>query len=397
MPVSRRTFVRTVGAGSAGLLALPWVTARGAEAGTIAVMPGAPGMAPFEGDGDVAGRVLAPQMLRLDSNENPYGPAPAVLDAVRDALGDCNRYAYAPTATLRTALARANGGLAEDQVMLGAGSAEVLRTAVLAFTSATRPLVVAVPTYESPARDAALYGHAVREVPVRDDLTVDLDRMAEAAIGAGLVFLCNPNNPTGIVHDRASVEAFIARVHRTSPDTTVLVDEAYHEYVDDPGYGSCVAVAASDPRVVVSRTFSKVHGLAGLRVGWAVGAAPTIAAMRRFAVPLAVNHLGAIAAAAALAQPASHVERQRALNREAREHVTRWFRDQGYAVGPSETNFVVVDIRRDVKAFQAACRAGGVLVGRAFPRMPTRVRISIATLDEMRSAKETFVRALQAV
>jgi histidinol-phosphate aminotransferase len=335
--------------------------------------------------------------MRLDSNENPYGPAPAVIDAVKAALGETNRYPYAPTAALRAALAKANGGLADDQVLLGAGSAEVLRMAVLAFTSASRPLVVAVPTYESPARDAALFGHAVRDVPVRDDLSVDLDRLAEAAVGAGCVFLCNPNNPTGIVHDRASVEAFVARVHRESPETTILVDEAYHEYVDDPRYASMIAMAATDPRVVVSRTFSKVHGLAGLRVGWAVATAPTIAAMRRFAVGLAVNTLGTSAALAALAQPATHLERQRTLNREAREFATRWFRDAGYAVGPSETNFIVVDVRRDVKAFQAACRAEGVLVGRSFPRMATRARISIGTMDEMRRATEAFKRALQAV
>lgn len=399
MPLSRRSFVRTLGTGSAGMLALPWVAARGAEAGTggLAATGGAGAPVPFDGDGDVAGRALAPQALRLDSNENPYGPAPAVIEAVRAALGESKRYAYAPTAALRAALAKANGGLAEDQLMLGAGSAEVLRTAVLAFTSGTRPLVVAVPTYEAPARDAALFGHGVREVPVREDLSLDLERLAEAAVGAGLVFLCNPNNPTGIVHDRAAVEAFIARVHRESPETTVLVDEAYHEYVDDPRYGSCMAIAATDPRVVVTRTFSKVHGLAGLRVGWAAGTAPTIAAMRRFAVPLAVNGLGASAALAALAQPATHVERQRALNREARELTARWFRDRGYAVGPSETNFLVVDVRRDVKAFQAACRAEGVLVGRSFPRMATRARISIGTTDEMRRATEAFARALQAV
>ena len=232
---------------------------------------------------------------------------------------------------------------------------------------------------------------------MRDDLTVDLDRMAEAAIGAGLVVLCNPNNPTGIVHDRAAVEAFIARVHRTSPDTTILVDEAYHEYVEDPRYASFLAAAATDPRVVVTRTFSKAHGIAGLRVGWAAGAAPTIAAMRRYSVPLAVNVLGASAALVALSQPATHLERQRALNREARDYTARWFREQGYGVGPSETNFLVVDVRRDVKAFQAACRTEGVLVGRSFPRMATRARISIGTIDEMRQATDAFRRALQAV
>ena len=148
MPLSRRTFVRTLGSGSAGLLALPWVAARGAEAAGIDVAGplAANASLPFAGDGDAIGRAAAPQALRLDSNENPYGAAPAVLDAVRAAMGESNRYAYAPTAALRTALAKANGGLADDQVMLGAGSAEVLRTAVLAVTSATTPVVGAVPT-----------------------------------------------------------------------------------------------------------------------------------------------------------------------------------------------------------------------------------------------------------
>ena len=394
MTVSRRSFVRTVGAGSAGLLALPWVTARGAEASGGA---GALLLDAYEGDGDVAGRLAAGQPLRLDSNENPYGPAPAVVDAIRAALGEANRYPYAQTAALRAAIARANGGLRDDQVALGAGSAEVLRTAVLAFTSATKPLVVAVPTYESPARDAALFGNAVREVAVRDDLTLDLGRLAEAARGAGLVFLCNPNNPTGIVHDRAAVEGFIARVRRESPETTILVDEAYHEYVDDPRYASMIPLASTDARVVVSRTFSKVHGMAGLRIGYGIGTAATIAAMSRYRIGLAVNVIAATAAVAALDQPASHIERQRALNGEARELTMRFFRDQRCTVYPSQTNFMVADVRRDVKTFQAACREQGVLVGRSFPRMETKARISIATPDEIRQSFDVFKRVMQAV
>jgi histidinol-phosphate aminotransferase len=235
----------------------------------------------------------------------------------------------------------------------------------------------------------------VREVPVRDDLTLDLARLADASRGAGLVFLCNPNNPTGIVHDRAEVESFIARVRRESPETTILVDEAYHEYVEDPGYASMAPLAASDARVVVSRTFSKVYGMAGLRIGYGIGTAETIAAMRRFGLGLGINVVAATAGVAALALPASYLAEQRALNRAAREHTARWFRDQRILTFPSQTNFLVADIRRDVKAFQAACRAEGVLVGRSFPRMETKARISIGTLDEMRQATEAFKRVLQ--
>jgi histidinol-phosphate aminotransferase len=197
------------------------------------------------------------------------------------------------------------------------------------------------------------------------------------------------------VRDRAAVEAFVARVRRESPETTILVDEAYHEYVEAPSYATMVPRACTDDRVIVSRTFSKVHGMAGLRIGYGIATAPTIAAMNRFRLGLAVNVVAATAAVAALEQPASHLERQRALNHEARELTARFFRDQRLPVFPSETNFVVVDIRRDVKAFQAACRAEGVLVGRSFPRMETKARISIGTADEMRQATETFKRVLQ--
>jgi histidinol-phosphate aminotransferase len=193
------------------------------------------------------------------------------------------------------------------------------------------------------------------------------------------------------------VEGFIARVLRESPETRILVDEAYHEYVDDPRYASMIPLASTDPRVVVSRTFSKVHGMAGLRVGYGIGTAATIAAMSRFRIGLAVNVIAATAAVAALDQPASHVERQRALNGEARELTMRFFRDQRCTVYPSQTNFIVADVRRDVKAFQAACREQGVLVGRSFPRMETKARISIATSDEMRQSFDVFKRVMQAV
>lgn len=395
MSVSRRSFVRTVGLGSAGLLSIPMVGARGAEAAAGLEARRALAM-PFDGDDDAEGRLLRADALRLDSNENPHGPAAAALAAIRGAI-EPNRYASrSHDVRLRQAIAK-SCGLAEEQVGLGHGSTETLRQAVLAFTSATKPVVVAVPTYESPARDAALFGHAVREVPTREDLSVDLDALAAASVGAGLVFLCNPNNPTGLWHRRDEIEGFIARVRRESPETTILVDEAYFELVEDPSYASAVPIAAADPKVVVSRTFSKVHGLAGLRVGYAIGTKETIAAMRRWGLPNGINAAGSAAAIASLELPPSHVATQRRLNAEAREYTAKWFRAQGYAVGESQTNFLVVDVRRDVKAFQAACRTQGVLVGRSFPRMATRARISIGTMDEMRQATELFKRALQAV
>ena len=186
---------------------------------------------------------------------------------------------------------------------------------------------------------------------------------------------------------------FVARVHRVEPRCTVVVDEAYHEYVDDPRYASALPLALEDRRVVVARTFSKVHGLAGLRVGYAVGHADTIADLAPHALDIGVNGLGAAGALASLADT-GRVAREQALNREAREHTRRFFVDAGFAPADAQANFLMVDLRRDAAAFRDACRAEGVLIGRLFPPLRTHARVSIGTMDEMRRATDVFRRLL---
>jgi histidinol-phosphate aminotransferase len=229
--------------------------------------------------------------------------------------------------------------------------------------------------------------------PVRGDLRLDLAAMADAARGAGLVYLCNPNNPTATVHGRDAVQGLVERVRREAPTATVLVDEAYHEYVDDASYASAIPLALANPRVVVARTFSKVYGMAGLRVGYAIGHPDAIAAVERHTLDIAVNALGAAAATAALADTAA-LERERTRNREARDFTRRFFVDAGYTPGSAETNFVMVDLRRDAKAFRDGCRAAGVLVGRAFPPLHTHARVTIGTMDEMQRATAVFRKVL---
>jgi histidinol-phosphate aminotransferase len=378
MPLSRRTFVRTLSLGGAGALGASLVAARGHEALAWALDGG-------------AGQGLRPPpdgALRLDSNENPHGPSAAALDAVRGAFGEAARYPGDATAALAEAVAAAHG-VKRENVLLGVGSTEVLRMAVLAFTARDRALVTAAPTFETPTRVAEAAGVPVRAVRVDGALRLDLGAMADRAPGAGLVFVCNPNNPTGTVHPAAAVRDLVDRVRRGSPETVVLVDEAYHEFVDDPGYATAVPLALADPRVVVARTFSKAFGLAGLRVGYAIGLPPALDAMRRHQLTLGVGVLGAAAALATLGER-DFVARQRALNREARELTRRFLADGGWAVAPSHANFLLVDVRRDARAFQQACATRGVLVGRPFPPLATHARISIGTLDEMRRALPVF-------
>jgi histidinol-phosphate aminotransferase len=213
--------------------------------------------------------------------------------------------------------------------------------------------------------------------------------MADAAGSAGLVFLCNPNNPTGTVHP---VDVVLAAVHRmllASPDVYVLVDEAYHEYVENPSYASLLPLAMKEPRVVISRTFSKVYGLAGVRIGYAVGRPETLARLARHRVENTVSVLAAAAGIGSLAA-SGHVERAQVRNREAKAFTRTFFESAGYTVVPSETNFFMVDIRRDVRQFRAACAARGVWIGRPFPPLLTFARVSIGTMEEMQTATALF-------
>jgi histidinol-phosphate aminotransferase len=380
---SRRSFFQAAGAGAVGSLLVPWVSGRGLEALTLDAFTGTPE------------RPLVPGPIRLNSNENPNGPGKIALDALVESLSEANRYPHAAPDGLKAALASAFG-VSVANVQLGCGSSDILRAAVYAFTGPGRALVTCSPSYESPPSDAKRVGAPVIEVAVTGDLKLDLDAMATAARGAGLVYLCNPNNPTSTVHGAQAIAGFVARVLKDSPQTTVLIDEAYHEYVDDPAYATALPLAMENPRVIVARTFSKVYGMAGMRIGYALGDAQTMRALGTQTLSLGVNHLAAAAALAGLgARP--HIERERVLNREARAYTLRELANAGYPAADSQANFVMVNLRRDAQPVREACRTNGVLVGRAFPPLGGYCRISIGTMDEMRQGMDVFKRALAAV
>jgi len=379
MSVSRRAFVRTLGVSGAAALSVPaWASARGMEAATAS-----PADAAWAEQGD---------LLRLDSNENPNGPVPAAIRAMTASFRRAAHYPASTERVLREAIARVNS-LQPDQVLLGSGSGEILRLAVQAFCSPTKHLVTAAPTFETPAGFARTLGFPVREVGLTSSLALDTDKMLREVRGAGLVFFCNPNNPTGHVIGRSGAETFVRAVLAADPEVVVLVDEAYHEFVDDPSYASMLPLCADNPRVFVSRTFSKIYGLAGMRVGYAFGQPATLAKMDRFRL---ANGIGALAQAAAIASldDPTQMQREQAGNREARAFTTKWFTDAGYTVVPSQTNFVLVNIRRDSREFRDACRAQGAAVGRPFPPLTNYSRISIGTMDEMRRATAIFQRVL---
>ena len=389
MPVSRRSFITTVGAGGAGLLASPLLNWRGHEALVAQQAQGQAGQADRRAD-----RLLAskPGMVRLDSNENPNGPGQRVYDAIVKHLTDSNRYPTKIEDDLIAIIAKQQG-VTPANIILGCGSGELLRTAVYAYTSPSKALVSPEPTFEAPATFAKFLNHPVLSPKVDSQLRLDLNAMTDAAKGAGLVYLCNSNNPTATAHTKSDVIAYIEAVNRLSPETIILVDEAYHEYIDLPGYGSVIPVALANPKVVVTRTFSKVFGMAGLRAGYAIGQVDTLKKMANYLLGSNTNQLALTAAITSITDTA-HIASEQQKNREARAFTRKFFEDAGYKVHAADGNFFMVDIHRDSKAFKMECVKHNVAIGRQFPALPTHARISIGTMAEMKKAVPVFKTVL---
>ncbi|PYQ19539.1 MAG: hypothetical protein DMF81_21530 [Acidobacteria bacterium] len=213
---------------------------------------------------------------------------------------------------------------------------------------------------------------------------------------AGLIFFCNPNNPTSTVHPARAVTEFVTRVRKESPDTAILIDEAYHDYVTDPGYATAVPLALEHPNVVVTRTLSKAYGMAGMRIGYAVGQPRAIENFNRWGITFNQNSLAVAAAVASLGDPA-HIDAERARNTEARAFTTRFFQDLGCRVMDSQANFLFVETGRPAREFKEACARRGILVGRAFPPLDkSHARVSIGTVDEMQRAGVVIAEVLGA-
>ena len=331
--------------------------------------------------------------IRIGSNENPYGPGASALSAIQEALPEANRYAFQGMADTVDAIA-AHLGVPRTHVALGCGSSEILEAAVSAFTSRDAGLVTASPTFELPADRAHGRGAPVVRGAGRCRWAArSRRRCSMRRRAAGSVYVCNPNNPTSTVHAAADVAAFIAGVHERSPEATVLVDEAYHDYVDMPAYATAIPLATADPRVMVARTFSKIHGMAGLRVGYAVGQPSTLQRLRPWLGGMTMSVLASAAARASLADGA-HIDRQRSLNREVKAFTLAALARAGCTAYASEANFVMVDVGRDCRSFAAACASRDVRVGRPFPPLDHYARITLGTMDEMTRATTVFAEIL---
>jgi histidinol-phosphate aminotransferase len=327
--------------------------------------------------------------VRLDSNENPYGPSPRALAAMAGAGAIAAR--YPDDLEDRVASARAKRHRVEPRnILLGCGSGEILRMADMAFLSSGRTVIAAEPTFEAVLAYATVTRAEATKVPLTADFRHDLPGMAKACDErTGLVYVCNPNNPTGTIVKRGELASFAESV---PPGAVLLVDEAYHHFVEDPEYASAMDLVARRPNVIVVRTFSKIYGLAGMRLGYAVGAEDRIAAMRPHKTWSNAN-AAVLEAALVSLDDADHVAKQRRLMNDTRRWLCAELEKDGRATIPSHANFVMIDVGTDVKAVIEALRARQVNVGRRFAALPQWLRVSIGTREETRA----FLDALRAV
>jgi histidinol-phosphate aminotransferase len=332
---------------------------------------------------------LPKDIVWLNANENPLGPPESSLAAMADVLSSSGRYHYQEVGDLYAALA-AGEDLQAENITAGSGSSEVLNAAVDAFTAPDRPLVVMQPTYEGPPETARALGRQVIQVPLLPDYSADVRKIAAAAdkTHAGLIYLCNPNNPTASITPKAGI-SWLAQ--NLPSDTVFLVDEAYIHFGESPELESAMPFVRRGKNVVVARTFSKIYGMAGVRAGFACAPPGLIERMR----PFRINVLSVIAmraVMAALKESPTLVPERRAINSRVRGDLCAWLRERHVPYIEPQANFMMIDVGRNAREFITKMPPLGVAVGRPFPPLDNMLRVTIGTQPEMQKFRDVFWR-----
>lgn len=350
----------------------------------ITMKPYVPGK-PVE---DVQRELGITDLIKLNQNENPLGPSPRALAAAAAALAQAHTYPEGSSRALRVKLS-AMWDLPADWFIVGNGSDEVFRLLAETYLEPGDKVVVPWPSFAGYPLVAELMGAEVIRVPLVDQ-TMDLPAMAAAAreSGAKLIFLCRPNNPTGAVFAEEALRAFLPAVPAS---TLVVVDEAYREF-DETQFDSR-ALLLEYPNVVVTRTFSKIYGMAGFRLGYGVLRPEVIAPFYKVRDPFSVNNL-ALAAGMAALDDTEHLERTQALNRAGKAFLYGLFDRLGISYVPTEANFILFDVKRPAtEVYDAMLRRGVLLRPCASFGLPTCLRVTIGTAEE----NQRFAAALEAV
>jgi len=370
MSVSRRKFAQLLGAGAAAVVVRPSLSF---------AKPTQSVATPLAESGNI---------VRLSANENPYGPSPKAFQAITESFGLACRYPDEHNNVLIDKLAKLNG-VNHDQILLGDGSGEILKLCAETFTGPQNgKLVAADPTFEAILNNASANGAEVVKIPLTSTFAHDLPKMLAAAKG-GVIYVCNPNNPTASITPKEELRDFIAKTPR---ETMILVDEAYFHYANSPDYESVISLVKEHPNLIVSRTFSKIYGMAGLRCGYCVAQKETIERMRRNQMWDSVNCMALAAATASLDDPDQVTNGKRSTN-EAKQFTISELDKIGYKQIPSQANFIMFDCKKPVVPLIKAMKERNVHVGRLFPALPNHMRVTIGKKSEMK----TFLAAFREV
>jgi len=330
---------------------------------------------------------IPPDAVKINANENPLGPCPEAAEAISKVIARGGRYMYEETDAFVNALAE-HEGLAADYILPFAGSSDPLHRAVLAFTSKDKPFVMSDPGYEAGGRAAQFVGAKVVKVPLTQSYAHDVKAMAKAAHGrkAGLIYVCNPNNPTGTITPRADIEWLIAN----KPEGTVLLlDEAYIHFTDEP---MCSDLVAMDKDLIILRTFSKLYGMAGLRAGAAMGRPDLIGRLAGYGAG-ALPMTGMVGASASLKVKNLVPERRRVV-KEIREDVFAFLQKNNVTFVPSVSNCFMLDAKTPARRLVEAMKKQKIYIGRVWPSWPTYARVSVGTKEEMAKFKTALLKVM---
>lgn len=323
----------------------------------------------------------------LNANEFPEGPPQAALEAMSRVIGESNRYHYPEFQSFYKAIA-ASEKLDANQVLIGAGSSEVLHAAVDVFTSPKRPFITCWPTFEAGPELAEASGHPVVKLPLSASYASDVKKLVAEAdkAGGGMIYLCNPNNPTSALTTKQDIAWTVANL---PPQTTLLVDEAYFHFANSPDAESAIKYVREGKNVVVIRTFSKIYGMAGLRVGFAAAKPEYIEKLQ----PLQINVISIVSAravTAALADKDNLVRERRATLAKTRRELCGWLHERGIKYIEPSANFMMIDCGRNAREFINTMPKLGVAPGRPFPPLDNMLRVTIGTDAEMAKFRDVF-------
>ena len=318
----------------------------------------------------------------LNYNESPYGPSSTAREAMQRGIAASGRYPYKDMYALAALFAQQQG-LVEEQVAVFAGSMAALRYAVLAFTSETRSLVMATPSYEVPRQAAESCKRPVHEVSLDASHAHDVPAMLAADPQAGMFYLCNPNNPTGTL---TSTEAIRQALANKLKGSVLVVDEAYIDFADAP---SCVSWVKEHDDLLVLRTFSKIYGMAGARLGLAIGHPALLERLAVFGgdnVPAGATLLGARASL----EDVKLLPQRKALNAQLREETVAWLKSRGFSCTLSHSNCFMIDVKQPAEQVVERLAAQNVMVGRVWKNWPQWVRVTVGSKQEMQRFREVF-------